>query len=550
MNYSDSEFQISAESILAGLGTLDRQALCSLIAILETAGALSVAKEALRGPADKIGIDINSLAESAEESAAVLNDSDQSTSAIRHRLWRRINESLNIGGHAPLSSLTARENAAALALRTSERLSPGLRERRKHKSETATTGPAWKRAALQAVSAAAQGAAKIINKPKLIPFPELAQELILEFFADDNLMDKVSAQAEMDSRAAIEQTRLAAQAAIAGGLGWAAFAGIVANAGFAPYILAAQASAWIPLVSGPLLVSFLAFVINPITLVAGIGALAWLGFGRQANLVRSQMAAQFCALLSFQGAARQETGLSDFLTDMRRCVDELPEKISHTDEHDLEWRRGIKKQLPHRLLDATGTPPAPWNAPVNWQRRTQERDIIAEVIETGAVATVTAGEILWHAAAIDRTVLAAADFSRTEDLGDPLTFAAHAWQFSGPGSEAALRGYTAEQIVHDHLVSYGHHVQLPEKSNMPGYDLLVDGMPVQVKCGESLTLLREHFQKFPDIPVIANSELVAGAQKLDAPWSHLVSGLPGLDLPTVSGRVEAALAHAEEITDP
>ena len=231
-------------------------------------------------------------------------------------------------------------------------------------------------------------------------------------------------------RAAIEQARNATRTAIASGLGWVGFAGLVANAGFAPYVLAAQLSVWVPLVSGPLLVSFLAVLVNPVILLAGIGAIAWLGFGRQASVVRSQMAARFCALLSFQGSVGQCPGLSRFLTDMRRCVDEPLENVAHANKDDLEWWNGMRDWLPDGLPAPAGIPPAPMDAPLARSVRQGERATAADRVQTAAVGAVTAGEIFWHAAAIDERVLNAANFSRTADLGDPLAFAVQARQFA------------------------------------------------------------------------------------------------------------------------
>ena len=540
---------LSPVAILAGVGSLDRRSLCALIAALEKADMASVAAEAIRLPAGKLGIEIRQMAEAASEVADTLSTSDQEDHALRHRLWRRINDSLNVKDVAPLSSQTARANSAALAVRVSERLSPALRERQRRESQASRDGASLNNGLKRVVSGVSEKVRALATGTDLAPFPDLVREEMLEFLANDDIMSRFEEQADADTRAAIEQTREAARTAIAGGLGWVGFAGLVANAGFAPYMLAAQLSAWVPLVSGPLLVSFLAVLVNPVTLLAGIGAIAWLGFGRQASVVRSQMAARFCVLLSFQGSVGQSRGLSRFLTDMRRCVDEPPEAFPHANMDDLERWSGIAEWLPDGLPDAAGIPPAPLDAPLARSVRQGERDITADGIQTVAVGAFTAGEIFWHAVAIDERVLNAADFSRTADLGDPLAFAMHARQFAVHGADHALRGYTAEQVVLDHLVSLGHHVEIPATSNMPGHDLLVDGLPVQVKCGKSISLLKDHFERHPDIPVIANSELVTAATELGAPWSHMVSGLPGLDLPSVEGRIETALSHAEEITD-
>ena len=54
---------------------------------------------------------------------------------------------------------------------------------------------------------------------------------------------------------------------------------------------------------------------------------------------------------------------------------------------------------------------------------------------------------------------------------------------SAPGAEVRLRGYSGERLVTSQLVSGGHAVSLPETSNMPGFDLFVDGLSVWVRCG-------------------------------------------------------------------
>lgn len=72
----------------------------------------------------------------------------------------------------------------------------------------------------------------------------------------------------------------------------------------------------------------------------------------------------------------------------------------------------------------------------------------------------------------------------------------------------------------DQMIADGHDVGPAEASNTPGLDLLVDGQPVQVKCGTALSNLTEHFEKYPDIPVIANTALTEKAALSDALWAH------------------------------
>lgn len=163
---------------------------------------------------------------------------------------------------------------------------------------------------------------------------------------------------------------------------------------------------------------------------------------------------------------------------------------------------------------------------------------------------LTAGEMLWHAAALDPNVMKAADFSRIEDIGDPMAFACAAADFLTVGAGWSLRGYTAERLVMDKLIADGHDVRLAEASNTPGLDLIVDGMPVQVKCGTTLSNLTEHFEKYPDIPVIANAALAEEAIASGAPWAHLVTTVPGFEIAVIEEQIAETLGHAADLADP
>lgn len=158
--------------------------------------------------------------------------------------------------------------------------------------------------------------------------------------------------------------------------------------------------------------------------------------------------------------------------------------------------------------------------------------------------------MIWHAAAIDHNVMAAADFSRSEDLGDPMAFACRASDFLTPGAGWSLRGYTAERLVMNQLIADGHDVRLAEAGNTPGLDLIVDGGPVQVKCGAALSNLSEHFRKYPDLPVIADAALAEKAAQSEAPWAHLVTTLPGFEIAAIEEQIARALGHAADLADP
>lgn len=73
--------------------------------------------------------------------------------------------------------------------------------------------------------------------------------------------------------------------------------------------------------------------------------------------------------------------------------------------------------------------------------------------------------------------------------------------------EARDLGYFAEQFYAQNFQSHGLEVELPRTPNNPGYDLIVSGEKIQAKLGSS-ELIARHFEKYPNIKVIANNEAV------------------------------------------
>jgi hypothetical protein len=67
-----------------------------------------------------------------------------------------------------------------------------------------------------------------------------------------------------------------------------------------------------------------------------------------------------------------------------------------------------------------------------------------------------------------------------------------------------LKGYVAESIVAEHFAALGHHVVLATVTNEPGWDLLIDAHPFQVKAGETAAQAAHHaLALHPDIPIIS-----------------------------------------------
>jgi hypothetical protein len=305
----------------------------------------------------------------------------------------------------------------------------------------------------------------------------------------------------------------------AGGLG--AFSAAVGASGFAAYILAAQASAFIPLVSGPALVSVVAVLSNPITVAAAGATMFWWASTSVNDKVRAAVAVRVASLLALNGLAAgrgaQRRVLIAFgsINSLRR-PDSIREAVLA--EYLADWALLNKVKAGEEADSQLARVEIGLDQPINVDadRVGRWRKLLpgtTEVGTTGAIAGLTLGDILYSAASIDPAVMAAADFSRVPDLSNTAAFAAFADEVLAlqPASELGatmnLKGYVGEQIVAAQLLEQGHQVVFPSTSNQPGWDLMVDGEPFQVKCFESASSLAEHFDKYPDIPVLANAEL-------------------------------------------
>jgi hypothetical protein len=135
--------------------------------------------------------------------------------------------------------------------------------------------------------------------------------------------------------------------------------------------------------------------------------------------------------------------------------------------------------------------------------------------QSGAILTISTGDFLYDYIRIDPNVVKGIDFARADDLSSIASFSVFARGIDtsvNTGDIAQLQGYVAEKIVALELQARGHDVQFPETSNQEGWDILVDGMPFQVKNWATSQGVYEHFEKYPDIPVLVNEELASNFQ--------------------------------------
>lgn len=343
------------------------------------------------------------------------------------------------------------------------------------------------------------------------------------------------------------------------GGGLAAIGGAVNIAGFSAYILAAQASAFIPLVSGPALVSFVSVLSNPVTMIGGTLAAGYWAKNKAENSVRSALAIRVVSMLALQGLSHRDkigtyTGVmlrSFQRTDLIQEFGELPEKIYSI--YVEQWK-AVSESMKQSLSDNN-------NLLSEWMDQSMEElypyldlksDKNVELRKTACVTGLTIGDITYSLAAIDPNVIQAADFSRAADLDGRLSFSEFALDISKMtssgylGATSNLKGYVTEHVVASQLILQGHHVELATSSNEAGWDILVDGEKFQIKSLSSSSGISSHFNNY-DYPVIVNSEL---EDNIPEDLEGKVFFVDGFSDELVTDVTEKSLSHGADVFAP
>lgn len=334
---------------------------------------------------------------------------------------------------------------------------------------------------------------------------------------------------------------------LAAGGAYGALGGAVAVSGFAPYILAAQASAFIPLVSGPALVSLLAVLANPVFIIATVGVVGYrMGLSATQQAAR-QVATFVISLLACDGIGRSRSSVERLVASFG-TVPELPDDAfgSRRDRarYVSRWREfGSGSRHP----GASGRPALA----DDWEHTDIKRDSVG-------IGALSVGDLLYSFAAIDPHVVAAADFATTEEIANSFDFAVNLLGRMGDewlgresldGMVDRDKGFLMEQLAATKLAADGHVVELPGSSNQPGWDLMVDGQRFQVKCLADSGGLAEHFEKYPEIPVLANSELASDYDTWPAEWKGNVFFLEGHTNELLSQITKRTYSEAKDLGD-
>ncbi len=562
-------------SILSGLGTLSRRELSLLLPHFEDTSLANVAADKLRDVVARLDGSRDAATEAAFrrrllQSADRIMASDAPDRALRARLWVHLLAPFGIETPLPLSTRTANACSAALAHCAAETLV--LKPEPEQEGDRASfLGGAWRRVKAPFCRNRPDFSAVVIAQAELIAraVADAAQRGAL---ADDDqreLVRRMRAQLEdlppELRNDAMEQALKSGDAAIIGllasGTSLLGVSVVVNLAGFSAYILAAQAAAIIPFIGGSTAVSMLFVLANPLFIGPAMVLGAYLAGRHVRSAHGKRLSSSLTVQLALKGVAAGRAGLRRTLDDFKSLsaadVDGVPEKHR---ERMLSKLAGVKATIGAPL------PPTPWapegrlarpaaDAMQDPLERMVFRGRKADVGEALAIGGVTAADILYHAVAIDPAVLRAADFSSADDLcsiGDFSVFAGGLGSMaaaSAAGAANNLRGYVAERIAAACLVEQGHVVSFPDTPNNPGVDLWVDGHSFQVKCLGGVDGLREHFERYPEVPVLANAELAETVAGSSEDWAGRVFCVDGFDRETTDLVMSAALDAGAALDD-
>jgi hypothetical protein len=310
------------------------------------------------------------------------------------------------------------------------------------------------------------------------------------------------------------------------GSGLFGFMGAVQASGFSAYILAAQSSAIIPFLGGKTAVSLLAVASSPLFILPLVVGLVWNQSSKYNSRIRKELSIVIIGLLSIIGKENNNSiyKVSEYLINNYSNV-KYSIYFSYLRLKEIKKsirELGLENNLPYcnnSILEKMN---------LNAKNSKNLNIVFDKSIDDYGLLTVTAGDIIYNSAMVDSEVIKALDFSRKEDIDSILDFSIFSDKIlqlkesSFDGNINNLMGYTAERFVAAKLVEEGCIVRMPETSNQAGFDLFVDGKEFQVKCisPDNIKILENHFEKYPEIPVFVNNEVLPYI--MDREWADKV----------------------------
>lgn len=485
--------------ILAGLGAADKPLLSACVALFEDstlARRLSQLYKQVKGSAEawltQEVREIENVAASVEN--RIWRDGDWSEDDLRLIAWIYLREAFALPERLCLSERGAAricDDLAAAAIAVGAPLSATPAATPDNPSQGAVNLARVVQPVLQELLATALG-----EGPGHLD-AAAQKRLVEEARARLDRMDATDRERLRKAAAVQDLNDAAVRKILLTGGGLVAFGGGVQVAGFSAYILAAQASAFIPLVSGPGLVSIVAVLSNPVTVVA-TSALALWWFAREADRqVRAAVGLRVLSLLAARGLSAGRNEVVKTLESFRRIeqlklIGELSDDVGtryredwralqEAERHLAERKRATQKTKPldRRMIEWLGRPAVEAAGPLGRLAQVLFPGV-GEAANAAAISILTLGDIVYSAAMIDPSVIEAADFSYSEGIDNLVAFSDLASNIlelnpiQASGAINRLEGYVAEQVVAK-LVAQGHQIAFPGTPNQEGWDLLVDG---------------------------------------------------------------------------
>ena len=584
--------RISPAAIFTGLTTLDRCTLATLLAVFEDSHATSLIADKIGTFADgalnkysdwKDGTSTQTqerFNNRVNDTAKKLKACAASDDTLRLCLWAHIRDSFELPPRIAVSPRDLKNAANDVGAQI------GLAVARKRKAEereklSKKGMKYWKDLADEANPFSN-------NKLTQLPFEDAVREVVFGLFSAVFESNETTATQKRgllsvlrDGLAGVDRSILedagvealtddAIRKLLTKSGGLIGLMGAVDAAGFGAYILAAKASAFIPFVGGKALVSFLFVVSHPLFVFPVLFAAGALTANGLKNTVRRAFAVTVASLLAIRGIEsnrQNETKAATLFFDSERLISDARNVRNLLTPPNAD----IYKELGANLTHGMSLPSMPVISPeistylempldIGKQTGLIESFLFPEDAQKSD-AKILSGmvlfDFLFDLSSIDSMVLDAADFSHKADLSSPFDFAQFAEKISIlpagslSGHEANLMGYTAERIVASRLTENGHIVSIPDSATQPGFDLIVDGKEFQVKCieAENFAILERHFEKYPDIPVIANAEIADVISERMPDWASQVFFLEGYSYEFANGLVQTSLKAGTEIGD-
>jgi hypothetical protein len=565
--------QIPPWTILAGLGSLKRRELCDLLAVFEDASLLNIVSDRVRDITRR-----RAVTEGVEDDAAFRQRlkttsgrtcrSHHSDAVLRLRLWHAMGTAFDLEAAIPLSTRRANLRAADVAQSAADALRDTITANTEEKSWTDIPDRLWSHME-DLFSRDRADFSTVVGAQASRTVAEAAEAGTLDDAAKAELVEKIRQQLDRLSpelrdqsvEQALKTGDVAALALLTSGTSLVSIGVAVELAGFSAYIMAAQASAFIPLLGGKAVVSGLFVLAHPLFIIPMILGGGYLARDYLQRSVRTKLASSLAVQMALKGLSAGNIGLQMCLNDFKSLTALDIAGAAISDAQSYRGRFDLIHDLVGNPLPATPGRPeesldrVPTGKAVDDLEQVLfpgQRGVAGEAI---AVAGMTLADIVYDATAIDPSVIAAADFSRSADLAGIFKFGGFADRvrdLSGAalaGTESNLRGYVAEQIVAARLVEQGYQVSLPETANNPGFDMLVDGDPFQVKCLRDLNGLAKHFEKYPDMPALVNGELATKIEESGYDWIDKVFFVEGYDYETTKQVMDVALDAGAALDD-